>query len=297
VAAAAGLAGDLEPVFLFDNWPHPKGVVPSHLTLGAAMFYARLFFTARTRRPKDAPPVFVLDANRLAPYTDEANQFDNRYVVKLPSTERLKSLGIKRVLYVRPDAASLQDLDDVNLDLVAYKEGGVELKEVALDDFAISEVELPPATTGGLPEEKIPAHTFVHHSVHKIGQKKKYTYLGASIGTAWFLHRYLGASFPKPKSRREKVEEPKIGSSAHAAVITPRKTLFNPQGVAPTPAAVAARSAANVGKVMVNVGSSSGAVVSLGRNGSLGRLATATHSGGGGRYSSSSGGRSYRYGG
>jgi hypothetical protein len=292
VAAAAGLSGDLEPVFLFDNWPHPKGVVPSHLTLGAAIFYARLFFSAKKSRPKGAPPVFVLDANRLAPYTDEASQFDNRYVAKLPSVERLKAMGIKRVLYVRPDAKSLQDLDDVNLDLVAYKEGGVEIKEVALDDFAISEVELPPATTGGLPEDKIPAHTFVHHSVHRTGLKKKYTYLGASLGTAWFLHRYLGAEPPKPRSRRDKVVEPKTGSTAHTAAIVPRKTLFNPQGAT----SAAGRSAASVGKVMVNVGATTGAVVSLGRNGSLGRLATSSH-GSGGRYSSSGGSRSYRYGG
>lgn len=34
VAMAAGMAERFEPVATFDNWPHPRGVVPAHLTPG-----------------------------------------------------------------------------------------------------------------------------------------------------------------------------------------------------------------------------------------------------------------------
>jgi hypothetical protein len=45
-----GGAGIFEPVFLFDNWPHPQGVVPSHLVLAAALHYQPLFLKARAAR-------------------------------------------------------------------------------------------------------------------------------------------------------------------------------------------------------------------------------------------------------
>src|SRR5207248_1309850 len=79
VAVAAGMAPGFDPVFVLDNWPHPLGVVPSHLTLGAVLYYRPLFMRLRGSRTGRAPPVFVLDRNRLARYTDEETQFDNRY--------------------------------------------------------------------------------------------------------------------------------------------------------------------------------------------------------------------------
>src|SRR5262249_6560457 len=36
VAFAAAASRRFDPVFLFDNWPHPRGVVAAHLTLAAA---------------------------------------------------------------------------------------------------------------------------------------------------------------------------------------------------------------------------------------------------------------------
>ena len=86
VALAAALAPRFCPVFTFDNWPHPLGVVPSHLTLGACLYYLPLFRRrAPMTRPQPAPPLFVLDANRLNPYRDQPDQFDNRYVAPVPS--------------------------------------------------------------------------------------------------------------------------------------------------------------------------------------------------------------------
>ncbi len=127
VAFAAGMAGFYDPVFLFENWPHPRGVVKAHLTLGAALYYQPLF-AKRKKLTSDAPPVFVLDRNRLTPYTDENNQFDNRFVAKLPSAASLKTLKLKRVLYITPYDYDDKELDDVNDDLVAYDAAGLDVR-------------------------------------------------------------------------------------------------------------------------------------------------------------------------
>src|SRR3989442_1617906 len=93
-AGAAGMAPGFEPVFIFDNWPHPLGVVASHLTLGSVLYHRPGFLRARSARAVPAPPVFVLDRNRLAHYTDQDTQFANRYVARLPTAENLAALGI-----------------------------------------------------------------------------------------------------------------------------------------------------------------------------------------------------------
>ena len=55
VAAAAGMAGAYAPVFMFDNWPHPRAVVPAQQTLGAAVFFRPYFLEANDRRPRARP--------------------------------------------------------------------------------------------------------------------------------------------------------------------------------------------------------------------------------------------------
>ena len=132
VAIAAALADHFAPVFTFANWPHPLGVVPAHQTLAAALYYLPMLAAAQAVRPPDAPPVFVLDSNRLAPYGDADTQFDNRYFVKLPNAEQLAALGVRHVLYV---GAEPRELDDLNAALVALCQHGVDVKMVALGDF------------------------------------------------------------------------------------------------------------------------------------------------------------------
>lgn len=118
VAFAAGAAELLDPVFLFDNWPHPKGVVPAHITLAAAMYHQPSFQKAATARSKSAPPLLVLDRARLRPYTDDATQFDNRYLAKLPSS--VAPLGAELViLVVGNDTSDLPESADLTLGLRA----------------------------------------------------------------------------------------------------------------------------------------------------------------------------------
>ena len=146
VAFAAAMSARFCPVFTFDNWPHPLGVVPSHTTLGACLYYLPLFRDSAQTRPQPAPPLFVLDANRLNPYRDQPDQFDNRYLAPVPSASALTAAGIKRILYIRPDAASLTELDDLNADFVAWEQAGIPVRAVPLSDFSQAETAATPAT-------------------------------------------------------------------------------------------------------------------------------------------------------
>ncbi|MFZ9889035.1 MAG: hypothetical protein ACO3JL_16180, partial [Myxococcota bacterium] len=117
-AAAAGLAEFAEPVFLYDNWPHPKGVVKSQDTLGSFLYYAGELEEKRAKRDATkAPPALILDAARLVATVDPDTQFDNRYFVSLPSADELKQLGIKRVVYV-PLREQSDESDDLNESIV-----------------------------------------------------------------------------------------------------------------------------------------------------------------------------------
>ena len=141
VAFAAGAASVFDPVFLFDNWPHPRGVVRAQETLSAAAYYQPLFAEARRKVGADEvrPAMFVLDRRRLTAYTDDAAQFDNRYVAKLPlSAAEMRALGADHVLYVLPPHTGAQvELDDLNDELVTYAAGGVDVKALELDTFAV----------------------------------------------------------------------------------------------------------------------------------------------------------------
>jgi hypothetical protein len=134
VSFAKGASSQFDPVFLFDNWPHPKGVVKAHLPLAAAVFEQPVIAAARTYgRPRW--PMFVLDRDRLSPYTDDATQFDNRWIAKMPDASVLERLGVKRVLYVVPLHSDLPELEDLNDVFVSYAAKGIEVRAVALSAF------------------------------------------------------------------------------------------------------------------------------------------------------------------
>lgn len=141
VAFAAGASSSLAPVFLFDNWPHPRGVVPSHRTLAAAVYYQPVFANAKSARPKSAPPLFVLEHARLAKYTDNATQFDNRYVCKLPAS--VAKSGSK-VLYIVGTQNDVPEPDDLNTMFVSWIKSGVEVRALAASSFIAK-----PALDGG----------------------------------------------------------------------------------------------------------------------------------------------------
>lgn len=92
------------------------------LFAGAAMM-------ARLRLPTDAPPMFMLDANRrVGVRAALAGSFDNRSIsltTDFPSAQFLISKGIRRVLLVQ--AGSLVPQTDLAHTLLRYHENGIEI--------------------------------------------------------------------------------------------------------------------------------------------------------------------------
>ncbi len=152
IAFAAGAAGMFDPVMLMDNWPHPRGVVRSHLALAAAAYFQPLFAKARATRKK-SPPMFILDRGRLASYTDDSTHFDNRFVAKMPGYARLKDQQLAHVLYVAPTSRDTLEMDDLNDDFVAMVAYGVDVSMVAADSFGPD-----PAAGSTAPVPSVPTH-------------------------------------------------------------------------------------------------------------------------------------------
>jgi hypothetical protein len=162
VAFAAGLANRFDPVFFFDNWPHPKGTVPAHRTLAAAIQLQPAFTEMARARPDTAPPVFVLDAHRIDEFKE--TQFDNRYVAGLPAADALKKMGINEVLLVRPKETD-KELDDLNHQLADYKAAGIGVKPVP--EGTKHEVAAAGTTTTATDDHYHTGHQ--HHHYHHYG--------------------------------------------------------------------------------------------------------------------------------
>ena len=221
VAAAAGMAGDVEPVFWFDNWPHPRGVVPSHQTLAGLLTYAAELDAARGERASAGqarPHAIVLDSNRLAAYTDDPDTFDNRYMADLPTPEQLEALGVTRVMYVRPQSED-QELDDVNEPLVALAEGGIDVQKIGLGAFLRSEESA--GKPGAKPEGEDP----------RASRHGRY-YYGGSEETHGYYYRHYPLFIPLIiPGRTTWSRTPRAPSAARAAAPSwrpsPRQTMFS----------------------------------------------------------------------
>jgi hypothetical protein len=135
VAFAAGAAAVLDPVLLLDNWPHPQGVVPSHLTLAALAYYQPRFASLRAQRAATALPLFVLDRQRLNAYSEQSDRFDNRYYARMPRLDSLGRLGVRTLFYVVASPSALPEPDDLNAVLSAGGGDPVSVVALALTDF------------------------------------------------------------------------------------------------------------------------------------------------------------------
>lgn len=248
VAVAAGMAPVFDPVFVFENWPHPLGVVPSHLTLGAVLYFRPLFLRLRAARSGGAPPVFVLDRNRLARYTDEENQFDNRYVARLPTASNLRALGITRLLYVAPDKSDLRELDDLNADFVAFRDAAIDVKVLPLSDLMRPAQQASPRPAyyyGGYP------HT--------------HFFFWSTYG--W---RSSAPRLPAPAQRAP----PALPQVSRGAEYRPasRPTIFSSRTIGGS-AGIGKQKPSGFGRVSVRASKSTGAITAMrsGRSGSFGR--------------------------
>jgi hypothetical protein len=244
VAFAAGASEVLEPVFVFGNWPHPRGVVQAHRTLAAAAYFQPLF--ARSSRPERAP-LLVLDRQRLASYSDDASQFDNRYAPALPQASVLRSWGVKNVLYVTPSSAETSEPWDVSEAFVAYKQGGLNVKLVAAQAF------FPDYTASAGAAESAADASALQEKANGAG---RYYYGGSASNAGWFWRDY-------PWSRR-------------GAAVTATEPGMSRPGVAYDPPSVPVAplvAAATLGTVAVAVSRSNGRILGAlaNRNGSWNR--------------------------
>jgi hypothetical protein len=249
VAAAAGVAEVFAPVFLYDNWPHPLGVVPSHETLAAALYYRPTLLQKRAQRQAAASPAFVLDSRRLSPYRDESDRFDNRYLAKVPDAESLGKLGIKRILYVTATAQA-HELDDLNDDFVALKRKDMDVKMVALSDFAPASEEL-------LRDNRLPL------------TEHRYFYGGHPYGSYYFWSSYHWSS-PTVASHSFRGSLPRTVSAGPSFSPVARPTLFSSRTVGGL-SGVGKQKPSGFGRVSYRSGSSS-----LGRSGSFGRVGSSS---------------------
>ena len=201
VAFAAGAAGTLDPVFLFDNWPHPRGVVKAHMTLAATVYYQPLF--ARKQAPSGAMPMFVLDHGRLAPYSDDATQFDNRHIARVPTAAQLRSLGVTRVLYVTTTRSVTRELDDLNDEMVLYAKAGLDVKMMGADAFAPDPTEAQPPRDED-PDASPPPHYYG-------GRSASHAYFW--VDYPWSHRRPSSSSVAPPFSRPGKDYAPHARST------------------------------------------------------------------------------------
>jgi hypothetical protein len=258
VAVAAAVAERFEPVYLFDNWPHPQGVVPSHLGIAAAVYYRPVLVAAKQGRgAAAAPPAFVIDSHRLDPYRDDSGTFDNRYLARLPSPGALQGLGVRRLLYVTASPVA-HEADDLNDDFVALAAAGVDVKMVALSDF---------------------------RRAGDAGGPAVYSYGGSPAPRYWFWHSYgwthisvVHTSAPGRASSSTPPGEPPVALSGGASFRPQsRATIFSSRSVGGMPGFSKQRPG---GFGRISVHESSDGAASWGRSGSFGRTRSFSFTGG-----------------
>jgi hypothetical protein len=186
VALGAALADTAQLVPAFDNWPHPLGVVSSHETLGALLFYAREVEEKKAKLKDNAPAIVLLDKQRLNSYQSEDTQFDNRWLAKIPPADQLKQRGITSLLYVVNDEKQKQELDDLNEEFVELQKQGIQTRLLPLSEFKPFDEEVqaaPPSgtgTTGGT----------------QTVRERHYYYGGSPFFHWWFYNHYFYNPYP-----------------------------------------------------------------------------------------------------
>jgi hypothetical protein len=117
----------------------PKNVYPLSLVEVWPTLHALIAVSERLQQfnlPAEAPPAFLLDANRrtgVGPLVP--NRFDNRSVTfptDFPSANYLLSQGIKRVLLIQMRAGQPQP--DLAHTLLRWQEAGIEIASVGLEN-------------------------------------------------------------------------------------------------------------------------------------------------------------------
>lgn len=268
VALGAAMADTAQLVPVFDNWPHPLGVVHSHETLGAMVYYAHEIEEKRSKLKEDAPAIMLLDGNRLASYTDQDTQFDNRYLAKLPPADQLKQRGIQQVIYLTRDQTQTQELDDINEDFVEWQKNGINVRLLQLSEF--KPYDEPLTASGATATSTVNSSpTVVRH----------YYYGGYPYSHWWFydhyyysrprvLYGYSGRSIPPPPVNTR----PTFSPPSYRPVSRPTVFSASRIGTSPGASGVGRTKPSGFGRTSVRMGNN-GRVTGTrsGRSGSYGR--------------------------
>jgi hypothetical protein len=191
VAFAAAMSEVADVVLGFDNYPHPKGTVKSHEVLGALVYYAAEVETKKQKRSDKATPAILLDSRRLTAPQDTEKEFDNRYVAKIPTADKLQSLGIKSVMYLSPSESQTAELDDLNDDFATFKEKGIPVTMLAAANFKPTLPIAAAATPDAKPEEIEQAKKVPTTETAPSGQVTNiYHYGGSPFFFPWFFWSY-----------------------------------------------------------------------------------------------------------
>jgi hypothetical protein len=249
IAVGAALAETAQLVPVFDNWPHPLGVVRSHETLGAMLYYAGEIAEKKSKTGDQSPALLLLDSNRFFPQIDQDTQFDNRYMAKLPATDKLKERSIQQVIYLVKDQSQRQEMDDINDDFVEWEKNGIPVRMLPLSEFKPSEEPLTAtnATTPSTPTESV---------VHR-----NYYYGGSPLMHWWFFSHY-GYMAPREvvvirDGYRNTIPRPTSPATFQPPNYRPqsRPTIFNASrvGTAPGAAGVGKTRPTGFGRTSVRV--------------------------------------------
>ena len=152
------------PVPLYNALPLPFGqtlLSPATISRVAAVDVLPIISALRTGSkslaqvslPSDAPPAFLLDANRKGTRKMIPDEFDNRsvsFTTDFPSANFLASQSIQRVLLVQKQV--LEPQPDLAHTLRRWQDGGLKLERLRLDPLSPREpFEVPrPAWYGAM---------------------------------------------------------------------------------------------------------------------------------------------------
>lgn len=188
VAVGAAMADVATLVPVFDNWPHPLGVVPAHETLGAMIYYAHEIEEKRTRVGANAPALLLLDSRRLAPYSDADQQFDNRWMARVPPAAELRRRNIDQVIYLVRDESQSEELDDLNDEFVDWQKNGINVRMLRLSDFKPDESQLAASNAGSTAGGRGTAPVVNHY------------YYGGGSAAHWLFFTHYALTAPRQLS-------------------------------------------------------------------------------------------------
>jgi hypothetical protein len=222
VALGAAMADTAQLVPVFDNWPHPLGVVRSHETLGAMAYYASEIDEKRSKLKENAPAILLLDSNRLTAYTDQDTQFDNRYLAKLPPADQIKQRGVQQVIYLVKDESQKEELDDINQDLVEWQKQGINVRLLRMSEFKPVDEPVQTAAAGAATAGATTSTVQRHY------------YYGGYPWASWLFFSNYGYGYPSyvygyRDGRSYPISRPTTGQTYNPPTYRPqsRPTIFS----------------------------------------------------------------------